>query len=165
MEPTMLNKTLRGIRSRLAGKDVSGKGERGVMLIEALIAILIFSVGILAIVGMQSVAIKTVSDSKVRSDAGFLAQQLLSQMWTDAGNIASYAYPGSGTVPTRISTWVADVNSSMPGASDYPPIVTVTGASSAGATVQITVRWRMPEEASQGLPAHTYMVIASVYTS
>jgi type IV pilus assembly protein PilV len=143
----------------------AGRQQRGVMLIEALIAILIFSVGILAIVGMQSVAIRTVTDSKTRSDAGFLAEELMSQMWTDAGNIASYAYPGSGTVPTRLTGWIANVNNRLPGSTDLPPIVIITDASSAGATVQITVRWRLPEETAKGLPARSHTVLASVFTS
>ena len=41
-----------------AGRRLPTHGsERGVMLIEALVAILIFSIGILAVVGMQAVAI------------------------------------------------------------------------------------------------------------
>src|SRR6266852_8615397 len=66
--------------------------ERGVMLIEALAAILIFSIGILAVVGMQAVAIKDVTSAKYRSEAAFLAQELLAQMWTDNGNIGTYAF-------------------------------------------------------------------------
>jgi len=34
-----------------------------------------------------------------------------------------------------------------------------------GATVQITVKWRLPEEATQNLPAHSHTVIAYVYPS
>ena len=135
------------------------------MLLEALIAILIFSIGILAVVGLQAVSIKNVTDAKHRTEAAFLANKLLSQMWTDAGNIASYAYPGSGGVPTRLTGWVGKVNTRLPAATAVPPIVTITGASAAGATVTIQVRWQLPEEQSQGLPPHRYMVIASVYTS
>jgi type IV pilus assembly protein PilV len=139
--------------------------QRGVMLLEALIAILIFSIGILAIVGMQAVAIKDVAQSKYRSDASFLAESLLSQMWTDAGNIATYAYAGSGTAPAKLTDWMTQVNSSLPGSTVVPPIVTITGASASGATVQIQVRWRLPEETSQGLPPHNHTIIASVFTS
>ncbi len=142
-----------------------GARERGVMLIEALIAILIFSIGILAVVGLQAVSIKNVTDSKHRTEAAFLANKLLSQMWTDAGNIASYAYPGSGGVPTRLTGWVGQVNSRLPAAASVPPIVTITGPSAAGATVTIQVRWQLPEEQSQGLPPHNYTVVAAVYTS
>jgi len=60
-------------------KELQSRGrERGVMLIEALIAILIFSIGILAVVGMQGVAIKNVTESKYRSEAAFLANELIS---------------------------------------------------------------------------------------
>ena len=72
---------------------------QGVMLIEALIAILIFSIGILAIVGMQGVAIKTVTQSKYRSEAAFLANEVLSQMWADTGNLASYDLPAGAPCP------------------------------------------------------------------
>ena len=138
------------------------------MLLEALIAILIFSIGILAVVGLQAVSIKNVTDSKHRTEAAFLANKLLSQMWTDAGNIALYAYPGSGVVPSRLGGpggWMDQVNARLPAAAAVPPIVTITGASAAGATVSIQVRWRLPEEQSQGLPPHNYTVIAAVYTS
>ena len=135
------------------------------MLLEALIAILIFSIGILAVVGLQAVSIRNVTDAKHRTEAAFLANNLLSQMWTDAGNIAFYAYPGSGGVPARLTDWVGEVNTLLPAATAVPPIVTITGASAAGATVTIQVRWQLPEEQSRGLPPHNYTVVTSVYTS
>jgi type IV pilus assembly protein PilV len=141
------------------------KRQGGVMLLEALIAILIFSIGILAVVGIQATTIRNVTDSKHRTEAAFLTNKLLSQMWTDAGNIASYAYPGSGAVPTRLNGWVGQVNTTLPAATTNPPIVTITGASAAGAKVTIQVRWQLPEEATKGLPPHNYTVVASVYTS
>jgi type IV pilus assembly protein PilV len=138
------------------------KHERGVMLIEALIAILIFSIGILAVVGMQSVAIKNVTDAKIRSDAGFLVNELMSQMWTDSGNINAYIYPGSGTIPTRLAGWITRVNARLPDATNVPPIVAVTGGTASGGVVQITVRWRLPEEATQGLPAHQHTMLGTI---
>jgi type IV pilus assembly protein PilV len=147
------------------------RSERGVMLIEALVAILIFSIGILAVVGMQAVAIKDVASAKYRSEAAFLAQELLAQMWTDNGNIATYAYTGAGGPPDKIKVWVNKVQLLLPDAANQLPIVTLTNplppapAVPTGATVQITVRWRLPEEATQGLPAHNHTVIAYVYPS
>jgi type IV pilus assembly protein PilV len=148
-----------------------GRKQRGVVLLEVFIAILIFSMGILAVVSMQAVAIKNVTDSKYRSEAAFLTNRLLSQMWTDAGSIAQYAYSGTGPVPAKLNTWITDpttgVNARLPntGPTGFPPIVTVTGATASGAQVTIQVRWQMPEEQSKGLPAHNYTVVASVYTS
>ena len=43
----------------------------GFMLIEALIAILIFSIGILGIVGLQAAAVNQSTDARYRSEAAF----------------------------------------------------------------------------------------------
>ena len=64
--------------------------QQGVVLIEAMIAILIFSLGVLAIVGLQATMIKATADAKYRSDASYIAQTRLGQMWADPGNLASY---------------------------------------------------------------------------
>jgi type IV pilus assembly protein PilV len=143
----------------------SNVSQSGVMLLEALIAILIFSVGILAIVGMQAAAVQTVTDAKHRTEAGFLANELLSRLWTDAGNIGAYAYTGSGTPPARLSDWVTKVGTKLPGTTAVPPIVTVPSPTPQGATVTIQVFWQLPEEASKGLPPHKYTIVAAIYTS
>lgn len=57
--------------------------QQGVMLLEALISILIFSIGILAIIGLQAASIKMSSDAKYRSDASLLAGQYVSSMWSE----------------------------------------------------------------------------------
>lgn len=54
----------------------------GSVILEALIAILIFSIGILALVGMQATAISNVADAKYRSTAGFLADEIVGTMWS-----------------------------------------------------------------------------------
>jgi len=57
--------------------------QQGSVLLEAMIAILIFSMGVLAIVGLQAAMIKNTADSKFRADAGFIAQQRIGLMWSD----------------------------------------------------------------------------------
>ena len=151
-------------------KDLQTPGrERGVMLIEALIAILIFSIGILAVVGMQSVAIKNVTESKYRSEAAFLANELTSQMWTDAVNITLYNYPGSSYA--KRDDWVAKVDARLPGTAANRPRITVTppalvGFSTppVGGSVTIEIFWQLPEEASAGLPPRKHTVVASIFT-
>jgi type IV pilus assembly protein PilV len=143
--------------------------QQGVMLLEALIAILIFSIGILAIVGMQATAMRTVTESRSRAEAALYANQLLGQIWADAINAPQYAYPGSGAVPARLQNWLNDVTGvtdprrGLPGASTVRPVITISNNTAQGATVQIQVFWRNPEEESQGLPAHNYTVTAAVY--
>ena len=157
------------------------KPQQGVMLIEALIAILIFSIGILAVVGMQGMAIKNVTESRSRSEAAFLASELVAQMWIDqnvspAGantsnvTVGQYDYQGGTTVPPRLGTitpptgWIGRVTTKLPGSTQLGvrPKVTITNATTAGATVKIEMFWQLPEEASLGLPPHTYVVMASI---
>jgi len=143
--------------------------QAGVMLLEVLIAILIFSIGILAVVGMQAAAINNVNDSKYRSEAAFLANRLLSQMWTDAGNLGAYNYPSGNSEPAKLTPWIHDtkvgVFKLLPGA--VAPIVLVPASTASGGQVTITVRWLMPEEAAQTPqpPPHNYTVVATIFTS
>lgn len=147
----------------------SMRGQKGVMLLEALIAILIFSIGILAIVGMQATAVRTVTESRSRAEAALYANQLLGQIWADAVNAPQYAYNGSGAVPARLQGWfndvtgVSDPRRGLPGADVVRPVITITNPTAQGAEVRIQVFWRNPEETAQGLPAHNYTVNAAVY--
>lgn len=64
--------------------------QQGVVLLEALIAVLIFSMGVLAIVGLQAAMIKNTTDSKFRADASYIAQQRIGVMWADPNNLENY---------------------------------------------------------------------------
>jgi type IV pilus assembly protein PilV len=57
--------------------------QSGMALLEALIGILIFSIGILALVAMQAASINTVADAEYRIEAVNAANQLLSQIWVN----------------------------------------------------------------------------------
>ncbi len=133
--------------------------QSGVMLLEALIGILIFSLGILAMVGMQAMGIKLATDSRDRAEASNLASQLIGNMWLDRAALASYQYPG-GTAPA-LATWIAQVDAALPDAAANPPIITV-GASSLGASVgtvtTVTLRWRNPTETT----VHQFVMTAYI---
>ena len=64
--------------------------QQGVALLEALIAVLIFSIGILAVIGLQATSVRLTTDAKYRADASFLANQALGRVWADPGNLAAY---------------------------------------------------------------------------
>jgi len=129
------------------------------MLLEALLGILIFSLGILAVVGMQAMAVKTVAESKYRMDAGFLANEIIGDMWVNRSNLPTYAYAG-GTPPPVLATWAAKVESALPGAAANPPVIAIDAAN----TVTVTISWQHPEEAnlSPPPPPHQYRVITSI---
>ena len=135
--------------------------QSGVMLLEALIGILIFSIGILAMVSMQAVSIKLATDSRDRAEACNLASELVGEMWLNRAALASYQYSGSGTVPAALANWIAEVEASLPDAAAIPPIVTV-GASPLGVSVgtetTVTVRWRSPSDTT----VHQFVMTAYI---
>ncbi len=137
--------------------------QQGVVLLEALIGILIFSVGILAIVGMQSVAVKNVTESKYRTEAAFLANELLAQLWSDTANVDDYAYDGTGGVPAPLASWKAKVDARLPNTASVPPLVSVSNASSTGGDVDIQIRWRLPDDQALGVATRNYRILASVF--
>lgn len=60
--------------------------QTGSVILEAMIAILIFSIGILALVGMQATAINNVADAGHRTTASFLANQMVGTVWATRQN-------------------------------------------------------------------------------
>ena len=62
---------------------VTQEHQSGMGLLEALIGILIFSLGILALVAMQAGSVSTVADAQYRVEAVNLANRLLSQIWVN----------------------------------------------------------------------------------
>lgn len=121
------------------------------MLLEALIGILIFSLGVLALVGMQAVAVKTTTDARDRAEASNLASQLIGEMWTNRANLASYNYAGSGAVPAVLTNWMAQVETALPAAATNQPIITVAPSAfgaAVGNQTTVTIRWQNPTEAT-----------------
>lgn len=139
--------------------------QAGSMLIEAMVGILIFSMGILAIVGLQAASIKMSSDAKYRADASLLANQLIGQMWTSdrallqtdfvSPNGASYvAWLGAAQTPAN-----GTVRATLPGVTDTANLPTVT--IDVNNVVTITLNWRLPNEAP-GTPAHKYTATTQI---
>lgn len=108
--------------------------QEGAILLEALIAILLFSFGILALTGLQAAMIKNTDDAKYRAEASFIAQQKLSEIWLNTAGNATLA----GYVVTDSPT------AQLPGGK-------TTVAVSPSREITVTVQWTMP-----GGTEHTY---------
>lgn len=130
------------------------KRQGGALLIEAMIGIFIFSVGVLAVVAMQGRAIAQVSDSKYRVDASFLANELVSRAWVDRANIATYVYP-NGTAPA-LTAWVVKVGNTLPGTATHPPTVAIDATTG---QITVTVRWQPPQTAV--VSSHTAVAVVA----
>ena len=71
-------------------------GQGGSALLEAVVALVVFSIGIVGLLGLQAASIKNSIDAKYRSDASYMADQIIAQMWIDRANIDSYVYNQTG---------------------------------------------------------------------
>lgn len=117
--------------------------QQGVVLLEAMIAILIFSMGILAVVGLQAAMIKNTASSKYRADASYIAQQEIGRIWA------------SGADPASLVNYVApnqDISAKLPGG-------TLVVVQTSPGIFTITVTWLQP---GQGETQHNFTAIANV---
>lgn len=122
--------------------------QRGATLLEALIAILIFSLGILAIVGLQSAAIKNVSESQYRVEASMFADTIIAQIRTGAADTATRQTGFNGDGPSGAGAdgpaylaWrarVVDAATGLPGVPPDSPTVNVAN----DGTVTVRIDWR-----------------------
>jgi type IV pilus assembly protein PilV len=115
--------------------------QAGVMLIEALIGILIFSVGILALIGMQAAAMRSTTDAKYRSEAGFIAGQVVAQMWVDRVNLAKYDTAAAPAYAPR-DDWKTSVSTLLPQGLGAIVIAAAPDID----LVTVTVTWQQPGE-------------------
>ena len=89
------------------------KNQSGVALLEALVGILIFSIGILALMGLQAQSIRNTVEAKYRNEAAYLANQIIGHMWVDdRANLASFD-TGGGANPKMVA-WRAQVANTLP---------------------------------------------------
>jgi type IV pilus assembly protein PilV len=130
----------------------TAKPQQGVMLIEALIGILIFSIGILALIGMQGTAIKNTTDARYRSEAAFLANQVIGQMWVDFPSLALYDHDDTTNYGPR-NNWRTTVQTRLPGVdianNVLVPQIQVgpdAGLGLAQNEVRVIIQWQQPGE-------------------
>ena len=129
----------------------------GSVVLEALISILIFSIGILAIVGLQAAAIKNVASAKYRTDASLLANQVIGQMWVSNKTNAALVNNFSSPAGANYVAWANIVAQGLPGVSGVPANAP-TIAIDANNNATVTLFWQAPDETV----AHNYTAIAVV---
>jgi type IV pilus assembly protein PilV len=109
--------------------------QRGMTLLEVLVAILIFSIGMLGMVGMQARAMQYSVDSEDRTRAAMLANEAVAAMWV-LGTVSL----DSGTV----ATWVSRVQNQT--ASGLPNANGTISAPDANGVVTVSVTWKAPNK-------------------
>ncbi|HEX5355652.1 MAG TPA: hypothetical protein VFW93_05520 [Aquabacterium sp.] len=140
--------------------------QTGVMLLEAMVAILIFSLGVLSIIQLQAVSIKQATGAEYRSMAALLANDLISRMWA-SDKTAATLQTNFGSSGASYNQWLATVRSSgLPNISNDKgtlPTVTfttvpATASGPASSVAQVTVFWQEPGDTT----THSYTAVAQL---
>lgn len=114
-----------------APRNPSAHSQAGIALIEVLVSILLFSLGILGLIGLQARAINFSVDAEDRNRAALLADELASTMWLNK----TVDLPSA-----EKEKWEDKVESALPGAS--------ASVTPNGATATISITWRAPNRAT-----------------
>lgn len=117
-----------------ANCSVRRRAQRGMTLIEVLIAILVFSIGMLGTVAMQARAIQYSGDSEDRTRAAMLANEIVASMWA-RGTVS----PDTAT----LTAWVAQIQDAARG---LPNGNGTVSAPDADGVVTVTITWKAPNK-------------------
>ena len=120
------------------------KNEFGSVLLEAMIAILIFSFGILGLIGLQATSAKNTTQAKERIDANLVANQWIGRMWADRTNLAAYNQSNCGQCTSGTSV------------GDLPNGYRCTEVS--GNQVIVTIKWQLPGNST----CNSFVTIATI---
>jgi len=168
------------LRANLHCPKALARSQRGFTLIEILVSLLVFAFGVLALVGLQSTAVRFSTDAQQRADATFLADQLLGRLLisspadpdvyqhqpgdgVNAQGRPNCAPSGDASADPLITGWLAEVTEVLGATADpdFQQVVVVEVDPTPGAEVwDVTVRlcWRNRE----GSPPMTLEVMNRV---
>jgi len=110
--------------------------QSGFMMVEVLVAILLFSVGLMGLIALQTATTQNATIAEYRTMAAGLSNELVTQMW-----IKKTADPASSALSADIARWKTKVSTSgLPNATGE---VLRTGN-----ITSVTVRYKLPSKAA-----------------
>lgn len=138
------------------------KRQRGIALIEALIASVILAIGLIGAVGLQVRAQSALIQADQRAEAAIAGEKLLGIMSNDQGtdqaNLLLYAKTESAAPPERLVAWHKETLDQMPGAKVQ---IAVTLDSPGLTRVDLTITWIRKKDDKPDLHRLTTYIAAS----
>ncbi len=132
--------------------------QRGGTLLESLIAILIFSTGVIGMMGLQATAIRTTSDAQHRTEAMFAANNVIGRMWMSDPATRAVDFKSSTTLGADYIQWRSEVIGVLPGVSTTTNAPTIAFDGTNPEQVTVTVRWQLPGASV----VHQYVTTAEI---
>lgn len=87
----------------------TARSQTGSFILEALISVVIFAVGLIALMGMSAHAVGQIGQAKYRNDASYLASELIGELWVSASLPNAFNYDAwmdrvAATLPSGAAT-------------------------------------------------------------
>ena len=147
--------------------------QSGFFLLEALVGILLFALGILAMIALGTTAVTMQADAQFRSEAMNLSERISSDIWTgvartqvmvngasmsevDSASLAAFqqdatvtsacSFTGGDSTNAAVVSWINAIRASLPGSVAGMQRIAVNTAAGAGNQVTITICWQAPSD-------------------
>ena len=120
--------------------------QRGSALIEGLLAIVIFSIGLIGLLMLLAAALVESGNARYRSEASLLASDLVGRMWSGDRSLDALRTRFGNKTADEYQQWQQRVQATLPGttATANAPQVTIGEERD----VTITLVWQSPGETS-----------------
>ena len=116
--------------------------QRGSSLLEGLLAIFLFSIGLLSLVMLLSATLIESSNARYRIEASLVINDLVSHMWIGDHTLAGLKSRFGDTSSKDYQSWFTSVSRRLPGVSNTTNKPQVTIDDSGNVTVNI--QWQVP---------------------
>lgn len=145
-----------------AGMTCRPPHQAGFVLMDVLVSILLFSVGVLALMALQTAMTRNQTEAKIRADASYLANELIGMMWGQHVDLSKFTTTDCTTVDL-CKEWQAKVASALPngeGKVEASEVVPDPASGAISADVTVTISWKSPS----GDP-HKFVTQTSIATN
>lgn len=139
-----------------AGMTCRPTHQTGFVLMDVLVSILLFSVGVLALMALQTAMTRNQTEAKIRADASYLANELIGMMWGQHVDLSKFSETECASVEL-CKEWQAKVAASLPNGSGK---VEASAAGANVADVTVTISWKSPS----GDP-HKFVTLTTIATN
>lgn len=127
--------------------SLRGRAERGVAMLEALIAVVLLGIALVGTLALQVNSQAALSEAAMRAEATIAANELIGVMSTDLDHLDDYALDKDAEPGERLAAWHAALAGRLPNAAIE---ITITPAEDAARTaVVIVIGWRRGDEGQQ----------------
>jgi type IV pilus assembly protein PilV len=130
--------------------------QNGSSLLEGLLAIVLFSAGVMSLLMLLSATLIETGNARYRSEASLLASDLIAQMWTGDRSLTELRAKFTQPESEDVKRWLAIVHARLPGTSGTTNLPTISIDDQR--QVKILMRWQAPGDGK----THQLLILATI---